>query len=73
MDKLKHQGLKENGIVLNKQEEEYLSSRKIFTMCVDPDWEPFEKLDNNANHIGISADIINDFIKVGYTNKSNSN
>ena len=54
----KHQELKENGILLSKQEEQYLSSRKIFTMCIDPDWEPFEKLDNNANHIGISADII---------------
>ena len=27
-------------------------------MCVDPDWEPFEKLDEKNKHIGISADII---------------
>lgn len=27
-------------------------------MCVDPDWEPFEKINKAGFHEGISADII---------------
>lgn len=27
-------------------------------MCVDPDWEPFEKINKDGFHEGISADII---------------
>lgn len=27
-------------------------------MCVDPNWEPFEILDEKGKHIGIAADII---------------
>ncbi len=32
-------------------------------MCIDPNRLPFEAFDNNGNHIGISADIFNDFRK----------
>ena len=27
-------------------------------MCVDPDWEPFEILNDKKEHVGIAADII---------------
>ena len=27
-------------------------------MCVDPDWEPYEMIDKNGNHIGLVADLI---------------
>lgn len=47
-----------NIIPLNIEEENYLNSKKKFTMCVDPDWEPFEVLDKKGQHIGIAADII---------------
>jgi ABC-type amino acid transport substrate-binding protein len=40
------------------EEEDYLSTKKVITMCVDPDWEPFEILDKNGKHVGIAADII---------------
>lgn len=48
-----------SSIPLSMDEEEYLSNKKSISMCVDPDWEPFEKLDKNGKHIGIAADIIN--------------
>ena len=48
-----------SSIPLNMEEEEYLSNKKTITMCVDPDWEPFEILDKNGKHVGIAADIIN--------------
>ena len=49
---------KTDEIFLTSEEENYLNKKEIITMCVDPDWEPFEKLDKNNEHIGISADII---------------
>ncbi|MDX9900895.1 MAG: transporter substrate-binding domain-containing protein [Aliarcobacter sp.] len=45
-------------IPLSMEEEDYLSKKETITMCVDPDWEPFEVLDKNRKHIGIAADII---------------
>jgi polar amino acid transport system substrate-binding protein len=45
-------------IPLSIEEENYLKNKKTITMCVDPDWEPFEVLDKKGKHIGIAADII---------------
>ena len=45
-------------IPFSMEEEDYLSTKKVITMCVDPDWEPFEILDKNGKHVGIAADII---------------
>ncbi|MDZ7819137.1 MAG: transporter substrate-binding domain-containing protein [Aliarcobacter sp.] len=47
-----------NNISLTKKEELYLINKSMITMCVDPHWEPFEKIDKNGKHLGISADII---------------
>ena len=47
-----------NNIELNEKEISYLKEKKIITMCVDPDWEPFEKINKNGLHEGISADLI---------------
>lgn len=47
-----------NNIELNEKEIFYLKEKKIITMCVDPDWEPFEKINRNGVHEGISADLI---------------
>ncbi len=43
--------------LLNKKEKDYLLNKKAITMCVDPNWMPFEKIENNK-HIGIAADYI---------------
>ena len=38
----------------------YLAQKGKITMCVDPDWMPFEKLEN-GKHIGMSADFFKIF------------
>jgi polar amino acid transport system substrate-binding protein len=47
-----------NTIALTKEEQSYLNKKQIITMCIDPNREPFEKLDANNNHIGIAGDFI---------------
>lgn len=45
-------------IRLTPQEQAYLNQKKEITMCVDPDWEPFEVISKEGKHEGISADLI---------------
>ena len=40
---------------LTGEEEEYLLHKKAITMCVDPDWMPFEKIEE-GRHIGLAAE-----------------
>ena len=49
-------------IKLTESEKIYLQKNKKITMCIDPNWMPFEKLDN-GKHIGMSADYISIFEK----------
>jgi len=37
------------------QEFSYLKQKKQITMCIDPDWMPFEKI-KNGKHIGMTSD-----------------
>jgi len=48
----------ETHLRLSVEEQEYLKAKKEITMCVDPDWEPFEIINENGEHIGIAADLI---------------
>jgi signal transduction histidine kinase/ActR/RegA family two-component response regulator len=45
-------------IHLTKEETNYLNTRDSIKMCVDPDWEPYERIINDT-HIGLAADFIN--------------
>ncbi|MBL0721658.1 MAG: diguanylate cyclase, partial [Sulfurovum sp.] len=47
--------------LLNTKEKQYLKNKKHINMCIDPDWMPFEKIDKNGNHIGMSADYMDIF------------
>lgn len=49
---------KPNTIELNDSQKEYLKNKKEITMCVDPDWKPFEIINKNGEHEGIAADLI---------------
>lgn len=42
---------------LTKEESEYLNNKKNIRMCVDPNWLPFEKIEN-GKHIGLTSEII---------------
>ncbi len=42
------------------EQQDYLQNKKEITMCVTPEWMPFESI-NNGVHIGIVADVISLF------------
>ncbi len=49
----------------NQEEQEYLSKIDFIPICVDPDWMPYEKVDEKGNYLGLVADymkIISDSI-----------
>ncbi len=45
-------------VSLSTGEQYYLAHKKEITMCVDPDWEPFEHINEEGKHVGIAADLI---------------
>ncbi len=45
-------------IELTKDEEDYLQKLGEVTMCVDPDWPPYEQVDENGIFTGIAADLL---------------
>lgn len=47
-----------NRVYLTTEEEAYLSQLGPVTVCVDPDWPPFEWITANGEHAGISADLL---------------
>ncbi len=51
-----------NRIAFSKKEKEYLANKKRITMCIDPEWMPFESFDD-GEHIGISSDYFKLFEK----------
>ncbi|MBB5021483.1 transporter substrate-binding domain-containing protein [Desulfurispira natronophila] len=44
--------------VFSQEEIHYLDSKGPIRVCVDPDWMPYEQLDNQGNHQGIAADFL---------------
>ena len=48
----------DKNINLTNKETEYLNSKDEITMCINPNMLPFEELDKNGKHQGISADIM---------------
>lgn len=47
---------------LTPEERQYLNKKSQLTMCVDPDWMPYEKIEN-GQHVGMSADFMRLFAK----------
>jgi len=51
-----------NKLLFTQKENNYLKNKKQITMCIDPDWMPFEKLDK-GKHIGMVSDYFKIFQK----------
>lgn len=45
-------------VALTAAERDYLQSHPTATVCVDPDWEPFEIINRDGRHEGIAADLL---------------
>ncbi|MDD2539883.1 MAG: diguanylate cyclase [Desulfuromonadaceae bacterium] len=44
--------------LLSPSEQSYLKKSGAVTMCVDPDWEPYERINSKGEHVGIAADLV---------------
>lgn len=47
-----------NSISLTAEEKAYIQTRKPIKLVVDPDWYPYEKIDENGMHQGIASDLL---------------
>ena len=45
-------------VELSPPEARYVAERGVVTLCVDPDWPPFETIDAAGRHVGIAADLL---------------
>jgi diguanylate cyclase (GGDEF)-like protein len=51
-------------ISFTEEEQAYLANKSSISMCIDPDWMPFEAIDENGQHIGLSADYMAEYSKM---------
>jgi len=56
-------GITNKNINFTQNELEFLESKKTISMCIDPDWYPYERIQNNK-HIGMSFDYFEIFKKL---------
>ena len=47
-----------NRVNLTDEEIQYIANRGVIKLVVDPDWYPYEKIDEKGQYIGISSDLI---------------
>lgn len=45
-------------VELTEAERAYLAANAPFTVCVDPDWAPYEVINSEGVHVGIAADLL---------------
>ena len=45
-------------ITLTERERAYLARKKTLAYCVDPDWAPVERIDENGRYAGIGSDFL---------------
>ncbi len=48
---------------ITAEEEQYLNSKKNIKICIHPKWYPFEALNENQEHVGLSKDYLDLFSK----------
>lgn len=44
--------------LLTKNQKDFIKEKKYFRFCADPNWMPYEGIDQNNNHKGMAADIV---------------
>lgn len=54
---------KEPTIFLTEREKSYLEKIQKITLCIDPNWLPYEGFDNNGKHIGTNTEFLDIFRK----------
>ncbi|OEJ68885.1 transporter substrate-binding domain-containing diguanylate cyclase [Magnetovibrio blakemorei] len=53
-------------LAFTEGEKAYLAAHDEITMCIDPDWMPYEKFDADGKHIGMTADYFDAFaLRIG--------
>ncbi|GAD64085.1 hypothetical protein PA6_033_00110 [Aquipseudomonas alcaligenes NBRC 14159] len=45
-------------VALSPEQQAYVRAHPEISMCVDPDWAPFERLNARGEHEGIAADLL---------------
>lgn len=50
-------------LILTAKEKQYLQQKKRITICIDPNWLPYEGFDQQGKHIGLNTYFINIFRK----------
>lgn len=45
-------------VALSPDEAAWIAAHPLVKMCVDPDWVPFERIDEQGRHQGIAADLV---------------
>lgn len=45
-------------ISLTERERDYLARKKALAYCIDPEWPPIERIDENGRHVGMTADFL---------------
>lgn len=50
--------LQKSSVELTPQERSYIEHNPRISMCVDPDWVPFERITPQGKHEGIAADLV---------------
>ena len=50
--------LKTPTIEFSLEEKAYIDQAVPVKMCIDPDWAPFESINEDGRHVGISADLV---------------
>ncbi|WP_458735857.1 hypothetical protein [Zobellella taiwanensis] len=46
----------EDRVALSPSEQAYIAAHPEVSLCVDPDWWPFESIDRQGRHVGIAAE-----------------
>lgn len=47
-----------HSVSLSAEEQRYLAQHPVIKVCVDPDWAPFERINEQGQHEGIGADLL---------------